>query len=68
MYKYNIAKSEHYKEFHEQHVPFFEVVQVIGMSNEFRKKGDNYEIETERYYILFKIEGDTIWIINAKTK
>ena len=33
-----------------------------------RKKGDKIEIETDKHYILSRLENDTLWIINAKHK
>ncbi len=64
-----IRKTEHYKKFHEDDVPWSEVVKVIFQSSKLmKKKDDKIEIETARYYILCEIEDQTLWVINAKRR
>ena len=63
----SIEKTEHYKEEHEQEVPWSEVVEVIFKSSKHIKKKDNkYEIETEKYYILMELKNKVLYVINAK--
>jgi len=64
-----IKKTEHYKENHELDVPWSEVVEVIFKSSKnIKKKGDKYEIETERYYILMELKSNVLYVINAKRR
>ena len=67
VYFTKISKTEHYVKEHEQEVPWSEVVEVIFKSSKHIKKKDNkYEIETEKYYILMKLEDKILYVINAK--
>ncbi len=61
-----IRKTEHYKEFHENQVPWDEVVRAILSTKHRRKKGDRLQIETNSLYILCKRQGTILWVINAK--
>ena len=64
-----IKKTKHYEEQHEQNVPWSEVVEVIFKSSKnIKKKGDKYEIETERYYILMELKSNVLYVINAKRR
>jgi hypothetical protein len=53
---------------HQEDVPWDEVVEIILTTKNPRKKEDVFEIETEQYYVLFKIEEKTLYVINAKRK
>lgn len=65
----DIKKTEHYEKFHEANVPWSEVLNIIfAASKQMRRKGDKIEIETERYYVLCEVKGQTLWVINAKRK
>jgi len=69
VYFTDIKKSEHYILEHEDQFPWFEVVNVIIKSSKIiRKKDDKFEIETDNYYILCKLEGSILFVINAKRK
>ena len=69
MYFKTIRKTEHYKTFHENEVPWSDVVAVIfASSKQIRKKDDKLEIENDCYYILCELSGNVLWVINAKRK
>jgi hypothetical protein len=66
IYFTRIQPTEHYITEHERDVPWHEVVEIILSTKNPRKKGDNFEIEKNNYYVLFKIEENTLFVINAK--
>jgi len=67
VYFTRINKTEHYIKEHEQEVSWSEVVEVIFKSSkDIKKKGDKYEIETGKYYILMKLKDKVLYVINAK--
>jgi hypothetical protein len=68
VYFRSIRKSLHYTINHEKHFPWSKVIEIIMTTKNIRKKGDKLEIETPNYYILCKLEGDILWVINAKYK
>lgn len=62
-----IKKTEHYIKNHEENFPWSDVIKIIFQSSKnMKKKGDKIEIETDRYYILCELKGQTLWVINAK--
>jgi hypothetical protein len=61
-----IEPTNHYLEEHSKDVPWDEVVNLILSTKNPRKKGNNFEIEKNGYYILFKVENNILWVINAK--
>lgn len=69
VYFERIAKTLHYIEHHERGFPLIEVVQAIHNSPKSMKKvGDMLEINNDKYYILCKLQKNTIYVINAKKK
>ena len=66
VYFKRINATRHYKEEHEREVPWDKVVELIFTTKNPRKKGLTFEIESENYYVVFKIEKDILWVINAK--
>lgn len=66
MYFTDIRTTEHYKEYHADDVPWDKVVELIYTTKNPRKKGHNYEIEQEGYYVLFELKNNVIYVINAK--
>lgn len=63
-----IRATRHYHEEHEREVDWETVISIIFDTKSPRKKGDVFEIETDRYYILFSIKRSVIYVINAKKK
>jgi hypothetical protein len=68
VYFKSIKPTKHYKENHEQDVPWHEAIEIILKTKNPRKKGTNYEIETSRHYLLLKIKNNTLYVVNAKRK
>ncbi|HIH32411.1 TPA: hypothetical protein HA235_06930 [Candidatus Woesearchaeota archaeon] len=66
VYFTQIRPTEHYKSEHERNVPWHEVIGIILTTKNPRKKGNKFEIEKDNYYILFKIENNVLYVINAK--
>ena len=66
VYFTDIEPTDHYLEYHEKEVPWHKVVEIILTTKNPRKKGNKFEIEKDGYYILFKIENKTLYVINAK--
>jgi len=63
-----IKKTQHYIDFHERDVPWSEVIKIIFETKNMRKRGDKIQIETNKYYILLKVENRIAYVINAKRK
>ncbi|MEK6889100.1 MAG: hypothetical protein AABW80_03250 [Nanoarchaeota archaeon] len=68
VYFKNIRKTFHYIAHHEKSFPWSKVIEIILTTKNMKKKEDNLEIETSNHYLLCKLEGDTLWVINAKYK
>lgn len=62
----DIQPTSHYLEEHGKDVPWDKVVEIIFSTKNPRKKGNNYKIEKQGYYILFEIKNKTLYVINAK--
>jgi hypothetical protein len=68
VYFTEIQPTEHYLTEHQRDVPWNKVVEIIFSTKNPRKKEDKFEIETDKYYVLFRIENNTLFVINAKRK
>lgn len=68
VYFRRIRKTKHYRDHHEQEVPWPEVVEAIFATKNPRRNEDVFEIDNERIYIVFKVEKGTLSVINAKRK
>lgn len=66
VYFTDIQPTNHYLEEHENDVPWDKVVEIILATKNPRKKENVFEIEKDNYYILFKIENNVLYVINAK--
>ncbi|MFH0876194.1 MAG: hypothetical protein V1859_09730 [archaeon] len=66
VYFTGIQPSEHYINEHEKDVPWDKVIEIIFSTKNPRKKGENFEIEKDGYYILFEIKNSILYVINAK--
>ncbi len=63
-----IKKTKHYQDFHEHEVPWHKVIEIIFTTKNKRKRRDKIQIETDKYYVLLKIEDKIAYVINAKRK
>lgn len=69
VYFKEIKKTKHYIEEHEQNVPWSEVIGIIFKSSKYiKKKGNKFEINTEKYYVLMELKNKVLYVINAKRK
>ncbi len=66
VYFTDIQPTKHYLEEHAKNVPWDKVIEIILTTKNPRKKGDKFEVEKKDYYILFKIEDNVLYVINAK--
>ena len=66
VYFTSIKPTKHYLDHHSKNVPWDKVVEIIFTTKNPRKNGSKFEIENDGYYILFKIEKATLYVINAK--
>ena len=66
VYFTSIKPTQHYLDYHAKNVPWDKVVEIILTTKNPRKNGNKFEIEREGYYILFKIESNTLYVINTK--
>jgi len=66
VYFTKILPTDHYLDEHAGEVPWHKVVELILTTKNPRKKEDLFEIEKDGYYILFRIEGNDLYVINAK--
>ena len=66
VYFKDIRPTDHYLKHHVNNVPWERVVELILTTKNPRKKGKNFEIEKDGYYILFEIKKNILLVINAK--
>jgi hypothetical protein len=66
VYFTDISPTKHYIDKHQKDVPWDKVIEIIFSTKNPRRKGDRFEIEKNGYYILFKIEHNVLFVINAK--
>lgn len=68
VYFTDIKPTQHYIDEHEKDVPWHEVVEIILTTKNPRRKDNKFEIEKEKYYVLFEIKDNILYIINAKRR
>ena len=68
VYFVSIQPTRHYIEEHEREVPWDEVVEIILLAKNPRRKGDILEIDCDGYYIVFVVKDSVLYVINAKRK
>lgn len=66
VYFKKIKRTRHYIDYHEQQFPWLDVSGIIYGTKNPKRKGDKFEIKTEKYYILFGMKKKTVYVINAK--
>lgn len=66
VYFTDIFATDHYIEEHQKDVPWNKVLEIIHKTKNPRKKDDKFEIEYDGYYILFELENNILYVINAK--
>jgi hypothetical protein len=66
MYFRNVRKTGHYRIHHESEVPWSEVLEALHNCKVKRKVKGKIRIIYGSCYILCELEGDTVYVINAK--
>ncbi len=66
IYFTEIRPTDHYLEEHSEDGKLELVLRIIFEAKNPRKKGNKYEMENRKYYILFELKDNIIYIINAK--
>ena len=64
----SIKPTRHHIEEHAKEVPWHKAVEIILTTKNPRLKDGKYEIEKDRYYVLFEIKNKILYVINAKKK
>ena len=67
-YYEQIVPTEHYLYHHAKDMPWTDVLRIMIITKNRRKKGDVFEIETDEHYIVFAVRDRTAFVINAKRK
>ncbi len=68
MYWKEIRRSEHFEMHHKDVLAWSDVVRLIYAIKNKRKRGDKIQIENDKFYILCKLEGNVLHVINVKRK
>ena len=68
MYWEEIRRSEHFELHHKGTLPWNEVIHLIYVIKNKRKKGDKIEIEDNKFYILCELKDKILYVINVKRK
>ena len=68
MYWEEIRRSEHFELYHKGTLPWNEVIRLIYVIKNKRKKGDKIEIEDNKFYILCELKDKILYVINVKRK
>ena len=58
--------SKHHVDHHGNEMQWSNIVEIILTTKNKRKKGQDIEIETDRYYLLCELKDNVLWVINAK--
>ena len=68
MYWTEIKRSNHFEAHHKDVLAWSDVVRLIYTIKNKRKKGDKIQIENKKFYILCKVQGSVLYVINVKKK
>jgi hypothetical protein len=68
MYWEEIRRSEHFELYHKGTLAWNEVIRLIYVIKNKRKKGDKIEIEDDKFYILCELKDKILYVINVKRK
>jgi hypothetical protein len=68
VYFTSIEPTEHYLAEHQKDVPWEKVIEIVLTTKNPRKKGNRFQIEKDDYYLLFKIQDNRLYVINAKRR
>jgi hypothetical protein len=68
MYWEEIKRSEHFELYHKGTLDWNEVIRLIYVIKNKRKKGNKIEIEDDKFYILCELKDKILYVINVKRK
>ena len=68
MYWKEIRQSEHFKQYHKDILAWSDIVKLLFLIKNKRKKGSKIEIENNKFYILCEIKNNVLYVINVKRK
>ena len=68
MYWEEIRRSGHFELYHKGALDWNEVIRLIYIIKNKRKKGDKIEIEDDKFYILCELKNKILYVINVKRK
>lgn len=60
MYFRAIKRSKHFEKFHKGTLAWSEVISLIWLTKNKRRKGNKIEIEDDRFYILCKLKNKVL--------
>jgi len=68
MYFKAIKRSKHFEKYHKGTLAWSDVISIIWLIKNKRKKGNKVEIEDDRFYILCELKNKVLYVINVKRK
>ena len=68
MYWKEIRPSEHFIRDHKGTLAWSDVVRLVYLIKNKRKKGNKIEIEDDKIYILCELKNKILYVINVKRK
>ena len=68
MYWDEIRRSDHFEKYHKGILAWSEVIRLIYVIKDKRKKGNKIEIENSKFYILCELKDKMLYVINVKRK
>ena len=68
MHWQEIRKSEHFEQYHKGTRAWNEVIRLIYLIKNKRKKENKIEIEDDKFYVLCEIKNKILYVINVKRK
>jgi hypothetical protein len=68
MYFKAIKRSKHFEKYHNGTLAWSEVISLIWIIKNKRRKGNRIEIEDDRFYILCELKNKVLYVINVKRK
>jgi hypothetical protein len=63
-----IRRSDHFDEHHKESLAWSDIVRLIYLIKNKRKKGNKIEIENNKFYILSELKDKVLYVINVKRK
>lgn len=68
MYWEEIRRSDHFEKYHKGALAWSDIVRLIYIMKNKRRKGDKIEIEDDKFYILCELKDKILYVINVKKK